>query len=738
MTRRDVGACLVTVQSEIKSKCSRVLLALLIAALVVGLALYHRSGSLERCLGRHLRERAASHLEVVHFGAAQVAAHVGEPLGEQLWACSQLQHALRAAAAAATNSSTACEVDGDGGGDVFDGEGGGGGGSGRCGAFLEFFGPGLCAFDVAVQLPFTAVGLMPSYPRLANVSAALTGLHRGRMRLLEGGGDGGGGGLDAELKELLPAAAVAAAAPPPGVVVQVNLHHAGGGRVGGGGDNEDAEDDKAALEVVRKLLERGAVHAAVLVLPTAPAATAGAAAAATARLQAASLLGAAAAGGLAAFWGGFDGVPVSEQDLRERPWPPPGAAAAAAAPASAPNRATVATLFLARRRAPPPAVHVLAPLRAADPSIRSELVGQLCRYLLDTAAASNMTVHVAGLTLSGPEFEHRMVKSQKLPVLLHALAAPSVAPSDVVLIVDATDTLAQTSTAALLERYLARGAPVMTVATEINCWPPQFVPWCRFYDGGGGGEGAGSAGAPAVAAVAAAEAGAGAGSGEVAQQQQRRSVLAEGAKATAAAAQRQGGKEEVERRSQGGHPSPLPNRFINSGGFMGRAVVVEKYLRDIVESLRGPSSTSNWLPGCCSCLEPDDQALLACAYLFDDNPYGITMDIRTDFFYSVFLASQNLAVAARGRGGGGGAGGGGGGGAVGWRWANNLTNATPAIVHGNGWDGKARLEALRGLIVGSAERADPGYEFWLDGQRTRYDELCPPAEGEGEGEAEGV
>ncbi|KXZ42014.1 hypothetical protein GPECTOR_222g482 [Gonium pectorale] len=245
---------------------------------------------------------------------------------------------------------------------------------------------------------------------------------------------------------------------------------------------------------------------------------------------------------------------------------------------------------------------------------------------------------------------------RKLPVLRRALAA--IPPTDVVAVVDALDTLVQPPAAALLESYLAAGAPPFRASTEANCWPPAIAPWCGLFD------------------------------------------------------EHPGGRH-------------LPNRFVNSGGLIGRAAVLSRYVYDAVEALAGRTSPASWLPPSCSSAGPDDQALLACPYLFG-NRYGLTLDYDSQFFFSVFLSAHRLASAGPGRGWAVAAGGGGGGRAP-------AANVTPAFLHCNGGQARRSLGRLKQGLLPSGERAQaaPGFELWVDGRRTRLEALCGGGDGQG-------
>ncbi|GIL53700.1 hypothetical protein Vafri_9146 [Volvox africanus] len=272
----------------------------------------------------------------------------------------------------------------------------------------------------------------------------------------------------------------------------------------------------------------------------------------------------------------------------------------------------------------------------------------LCRFLLDTAAASNLSsVHVVGLTANGTHLYHSISTIQKLMVLQYALEGPDpssgmrpwadISPSDVVMVIDATDTMSQLTSEEFLQRYLDAGAPVFHVSAEVNIWPPPIRNYTHLYD---------EAGVKSV---------------------------------------------------------PLPNKYLNSGCFIGRAMVLKKYVQDAKEFVTTSAmSNSSWLFRQ-QVNYVDDQGVMSFAYLMG-NPYGISLDHESAFFYSLYCATEHLVLSC---------------GAI----MYNLTSTKVGILHGNGGEGKARLEDVRGGILGDY-KADLEFWFLVDGVVTRPGDVC--------------
>ncbi|GLC39809.1 hypothetical protein PLESTM_000944500 [Pleodorina starrii] len=466
------------------------------------------------------------------------------------------------------------------------------GGCQQC-SFLELGGPGLCALDLAKRLPQLSVNLHPTSRPLADISRGLTGAGQN----LQFGGDASQYGSNNR------------------VVLQVNLRRGG--------------CSASLMEVVQKLLSQDAIHTAAVMLPADPQACA--------RQQLLDLAVAATKQNFSVLWGGFDGVNISSnvhQVFEDETY----------------GRQRPVNLFLARRTgsgsaaAPAPkapTVHVFVPLRAKLEVARNRLLHQMCRFLVDTAAGSNLTLHVVGLTIAGEHLDYpQAVNVQKILILRYALSQPSVAPTDVVAILDASDMATQLSSEALLASFMAAGAPVFHVSTERSIYPPAIHDYAHLY-------------------------------------------------------------EQLNPTIQ------LPNKYINSGCMIGRALVMSKYFSDAADFLMNTATNASWLPPQTLAVflqRRSDQGILSLTYLMG-NHYGLSLDYKSQFCISLACQSQNLVLTCP-------------------RIAYNLTAAAPAFLHGNGVNGKQQLEDHRDAIVGKGYLPQPSLQLLVDGKLTRYGDFC--------------
>ena len=88
-------------------------------------------------------------------------------------------------------------------------------------------------------------------------------------------------------------------------------------------------------------------------------------------------------------------------------------------------------------------------------------------------------------------------------------------------------------------------------------------------------------------------------------------------------------------------PPRFPNKWVNSGGYIGRAGVVAKWLQDTVAHLNNANQPDSWLPASCH-VSKDDQGLLGCPFIFG-NRYDLGLDYESNFFYSLMWMREPLS-----------------------------------------------------------------------------------------------
>ncbi|PNW78188.1 hypothetical protein CHLRE_09g386143v5 [Chlamydomonas reinhardtii] len=513
--------------------------------------------------------------EVVTFRGQRVAVPLGEPLGKQLYACAALDALFK--------SSRGCD-------------------GVACSVMVELGGVGLCAFGLLKEPHHAgrAFHVQAQWRRLANISHVMAG--NPANVILPGSGipwpaGGPGPSLHQAAARLVGALTpVAGAAAATDVVVKVDM----------------CVGCHSWLHTLLPVLATKRVGAVVLMFPE--------------RLteglltEANSLVATAAMFGLKAFLGGFDGPPYHDR------FHDPAASTAAPGPSG---------VFIARERAPPPTLHAFTPLHVADQSRHQALVNLLCHYLLDTAASSNFTVHVAGLRVgAGGLSSNPHPTAFKLPIILSRVAA--LPPTDLVMSMDAFDSIVQVSTDTLMQRYWAAGAPVFVASTEANCWPPEIGPWC----------------------------------------------------------------ESMGLRA----PPRFPNKWVNSGGYIGRAGVVAKWLQDTVAHLNNANQPDSWLPASCH-VSKDDQGLLGCPFIFG-NRYDLGLDYESNFFYSLMWMREPLSQVSN------------------LRWQYNWSSVVPGVIHANGDAKEKYLAGLRDGMLPPGYTSDPAFPVIVDGEKTTYGALC--------------
>ena len=103
---------------------------------------------------------------------------------------------------------------------------------------------------------------------------------------------------------------------------------------------------------------------------------------------------------------------------------------------------------------------------------------ELCRITLPSAIMHKIPIHVLGLYYNETQLAQQFgthTLNRKSTKFLYALPyLTSIPDDDVVLFVDAFDVLFQLTTYDIQQRYEALGRPDLLVMTENNCWPPQL------------------------------------------------------------------------------------------------------------------------------------------------------------------------------------------------------------------------------------------------------------------------
>ncbi|KAG2441097.1 hypothetical protein HXX76_003949 [Chlamydomonas incerta] len=399
----------------------------------------------------------------------------------------------------------------------------------------------------------------------------------------------------------------------------------------------------------------------------------------------AALLAAAAAAGLEGYVGGFDGAPLQPAAAAAAATASGAAAADAALAAVAKSPVPLGFYFSAAaaeagggrgRLLPAPALHVFMPLKGPAKYLDAKMP-VYCRTLLDTSAHAGLS----GLHLMGPTVRERLYRKPMVAGKLHlflrllrldADKPPSrIAPWDVLLVIDATDTLAQVSTAELLVHYRAAGSPLFQASTETSCWPKEMYPLCHAYER-----------LPGAAAWAA-----------------------------------------------------WPNRRINGGAYLGRAALVTKYVGDVVDVLNRRFNNESWYPAACAESRNDQALLACPYLFGNAYGLTLDYDSTFFFSLNRNWQRLELVPAPGGSSSSSSGSSGGDAAAqdAAWqpqRWRYNVSGAIPAILHGNSRGGKERLRPSRQALLPprySGMAAHPGYSLLMDGKPVNYSRLCAGA-----------